>query len=124
MFTGGVIMWLLCEVLSDPLARLFAGYDAGLMEMMRHGLRLFSISYILAGVNFFCSSLFTSLNNGLLSAIISFSRSLIFECGFVLLLPIFWGLDGIWLSMPFTEAVTIVMSAAFVFANRKKYGYI
>ena len=117
----GVCMAVLAQVLSRPLALLFVGYDADLCELTRHGLRLFSMAFLLSGTNIFGSALFTALNNGLISAVISFSRTLLFQCAAVLLLPILLGLDGVWLSIVAAEVCTAAVTVTFFVTQRKRY---
>lgn len=93
---SGVVLTILAIALSSPLAKLFVGYDEELYELTRHAFRLFAYSFLLAGFNIFTSSFFTALNNGAVSAAISFMRTLIFQTSSVLILPIFLGVDGIW----------------------------
>ncbi len=119
----GVVLTVLAEALSLPLARLFVGYDKGLEEMTCHGLRLYSVAFVIMGFNVFASSFFTALNNGAVSASISFLRTLLFQCGAVLLLPLIWGLNGIWLSVVAAEILSLVVSAGFFIGMRKKYRY-
>lgn len=119
----GVVLTALAEALSLPLARLFVGYDKGLEGMTCRGLRLYSAAFVIMGFNVFASSFFTALNNGAVSAAISFSRTLLFQCGAVLLLPLLWGLDGIWLSVVAAEVLSLIVSAGFLAGMRKKYQY-
>ncbi len=119
----GVVLTVLAEALSLPLARLFVGYDKGLEEMTCHGLRLYSVAFVVMGFNVFASSFFTALNNGAVSASISFLRTLLFQCGAVLLLPLIWGINGIWLSVVAAEILSLVVSAGFFIGMRKKYRY-
>ena len=124
MVGTGVIMVILPELLSVPLSKIFVGYDEELYLMTLRGLRIYVTAFILCGYNIFSSSLFTALNNGVISAIISFSRVVIFECGFVLVLPIFLGLDGVWMTFPCTEVATMIMASIFILKNRKRYHYL
>lgn len=123
MFAAGVCMMALSWVLAGPLAQIFVGYDPELAAMTRYAFRIFSFSFLLAGFNIFVSSFFTALNNGAVSAIISFLRSLIFQVVCVLILPALLGLDGIWWSITMADAFACVISFAFLAAKRKKYHY-
>lgn len=123
MGAAGVTMMLLAQVLSGPLARIFVGYDAGLFEMTRHAFKIFAFSFILAGFNIFASSFFTALNNGGISASISFLRTLVFQMSSVLILPILLGLEGIWWAITVAEVCAFVISGAFLAVKRKKYHY-
>lgn len=114
---------MLAELLSAPLARLFVGYDAGLFELTCRALRIYSLSFLLCGLNIYASSLFTALNNGLISAIISFARTIIFECGAVIVIPLLMGIDGIWWAISFAEGGALIMSAVFFLANLRRYQY-
>ena len=109
--------------LAYPLSNVFTGYDPELLEMTVRGFRIFSLSFLVCGFNIFGSSLFTALNNGLISAVISFLRTLVCQIGAVLILPVFLGLDGIWLSILAAEAAALVLSAFFTVKYRKKYHY-
>ena len=118
MAAAGICMMLAAKILAAPLAAIFVGYDQELLEMTRHAFSVFSYSFILAGLNIFTSSYFTALNNGVVSAIISFSRTLVFQTLSVLILPIFLGLDGIWWAITVAEVLAFVVS--FFFLRRKK----
>ncbi len=121
---SGVVLTILAIALSSPLAKLFVGYDKELYELTRHAFRLFAYSFLLAGFNIFTSSFFTALNNGAVSAAISFMRTLIFQTSSVLILPIFLGVDGIWWAITVAEIFAFILSLIFLFAKRKKYNYI
>ena len=121
---SGVVLTILAIALSSPLAKLFVGYDEELYELTRHAFRLFAYSFLLAGFNIFTSSFFTALNNGAVSAAISFMRTLIFQTSSVLILPIFLGVDGIWWAITVAEFFAFILSLMFLFAKRKKYNYI
>ena len=124
MIGSGIVMFILPELLSVPLSKIFVGYDEALYHMTLRGLRIYVIAFVLCGYNIFSSSLFTALNNGVISAIISFSRVIIFECGFVIVLPIFLGLDGVWLTFLCTEIVTMIMSTIFILKFKNRYHYL
>ena len=121
---SGVVLTILAIALSSPLAKLFVVYDEELYELTRHAFRLFAYSFLLAGFNIFTSSFFTALNNGAVSAAISFMRTLIFQTSSVLILPIFLGVDGIWWAITVAEIFAFILSLIFLFAKRKKYNYI
>ena len=120
---AGAAMTVLAILASAPLAGIFVGYDQTLFEMTVRGFRLFAISFILSGFNIFGSSFFTALNNGLISALISFLRTLVFQCASVLLLPIVLGLDGVWLSLAAAEAAAFAVTMLFLAINRREYNY-
>ncbi|MDD7411918.1 MAG: MATE family efflux transporter [bacterium] len=124
MSAGGVILTVLAIVLAAPLARIFVGYDAELFEMTRHAFCLFAFSFLMAGFNIFTSSFFTALNNGVISAAISFLRTLVFQTLCVLLLPALFGLDGIWWAMTVAEVFALGLSILFLATQRKRYHYL
>ena len=80
-------------------------------------------SFVLVGVDLFASAWFTGLGNGKISAILSFTRNLVLELGFVFLLPALWGPDGIWFAVDAAEVCCLIMSLTMIFAYRKRYGY-
>lgn len=121
---SGIVLTILAVVLSSPLAKLFVGYDEELYELTRHAFSLFAYSFLLAGFNIFTSSFFTALNNGAVSAAISFMRTLIFQTSSVLILPIFLGVDGIWWAITVAEVFAFILSLIFLFAKREKYHYM
>ena len=119
----GITMMVLAQILASPLAKVFVGYDKQLFDMTVHGFRLFSFYFILAGINIYASSFFTALNNGMISAIISFSRTLGFETLAVIILPLFLQLDGVWLAITVAEICAFVISISFLIAKKEKYHY-
>lgn len=119
-----IVMTVFAEILSKPLAGIFVKYDRELLEMTTKAIRLFSISYIISGFNIFVSSFFTALNNGLVSAVISFLRTLLFQVAMIFILPAIWGLNGIWLAVVVAEILALGVSILFLIKNRKKYEYI
>ncbi|MCI8331308.1 MAG: MATE family efflux transporter [Clostridiales bacterium] len=117
-------MFAASEGLGRPLATLFVGYDAELLSLTARGFMIFSIAFLFIGFNIFSSSFFTALNNGLVSALISFLRTLVFQIAAVLLLPLIWGIDGIWLSIIAAELLSLFVSVLFLFGLRRKYHYL
>lgn len=124
MAASGAVLTTLAIVLASPMAQIFVGYDKELFELTKHAFYLFSISFLISGLNIFASTLFTALNNGLISAIISFLRTLVFQAIAVLVLPEIIGEDGIWYSIAIAEVAAFVISFIFVIAYRKKYHYL
>ncbi len=120
---GAVLLTVAGELFSSPLSKIFVSYDDALFAMTRHGFRLYSLSYLLCGFNIFGSAFFTALNNGMVSAVISFARTLVFQIVCVLVLPIFLKLNGIWISILVAEFLGILVTASLLIANRKKYSY-
>lgn len=123
MLVAGFVMTALCEALAYPMIMLF-GYEGELFDMTVRGIRLFSLYFSIAGISIFASSLFTALNNGLVSGIISFVRMFVFQTAAVLIVPIFFKLDGVWCSMDFSEVFSLILSVSFLIACRKKYEYV
>ncbi len=120
----GVALTALAMALADPLSRLFVGYDAGLFALTSHAFRLFAWSFLLAGFNIYTSGFFTALNNGGVSAAISFLRTLVFQSAAVLILPIFFDVDGIWWAITVAEVFAFLISVLFLLAKRGKYHYM
>lgn len=122
--TFSAVMLILAESLAFPLAKIFVGYDKGLMELTLRAFRICSFMFLFAGVSVFGSSFFTALSNGLISALISFLRSLVFQVAAVLLLPLFLGMDGIWLSVVAAEIMSVIITLLFIFKMKNKYHYL
>lgn len=120
---AAILMTVVAEVFAEPLARAFVGYDDELCQITTKGLRLYSFSFLVCGFNIFGSAFFTGLNNGTVSAIISFLRTLVIQVIAIFALPAIWGLDGIWLAIVAAEGVTLLITAIFILTNRKKYQY-
>ncbi len=125
VIVGGssIAMFALAELLSRPLSMVFAGYDKELFDMTVRGFFIYSFSFLFAGFGIWSSSFFTALNNGLVSAAISFLRTLVFQVGAVLILPLFLKLDGIWLSIVVAELLSVVVAMIFLITLKKKYKY-
>lgn len=119
----GVIMLCSSELLAAPLSRFFVGYDADLLELTTMGMKMYSLCFLLNGFNMFGSAFFTALNNGAISAAISFLRTLVFQVIAILLLPRLLGTNGIWLAVVAAEIAALFVTAAFLIKNRKKYQY-
>lgn len=119
-----LFMTVLAELSARILANIFVSYDETLLDMTTYGLRIYAISFLFAGFNIYASGFFTALNNGFVSAVISVVRTLICECGCVLILPIFFGLNGIWSSIIVAELVALIISTTFILRYRTKYGYL
>lgn len=123
-FLSGAAMTLIAFIFSRQLASIFVGYDQHLLEMTARGFKIFSLSFILSGFCIYGSSFFTALNNGLVSAVMSFMRTLVYQMAGILILPIFFELDGVWFSMLAAEIMALATTVAFLLANKKKYGYM
>ena len=120
---SSVAMVIFALFMATPLASVFVGYDETLREMTVRGFAIYSLSFLLCGFNIFGSSMFTALNNGLISAIISFVRTLLFQVAAVLLLPLIWGLDGIWFAIVAAELAALLLTVILFIAFRKRYHY-
>ena len=118
-----IVMTVLAELSAKLLASIFVSYNKDLLDMTTNAIRLFSLSYIISGFNIFASSFFTALNNGLVSALISFLRTMIFEVAMIFILPIALGINGIWLAVVGAEILALIISIVFLVVNRKKYKY-
>jgi Na+-driven multidrug efflux pump len=121
---SAVLMLVAALALAKPLSRIFVGYDQNLMNMTVRGFMIYSLSFLLCGFNIFGSSLFTALNNGLISALISFVRTLLCQIVAVMTLPLVFGLDGIWASVVMAELTALVLTTFFVVKYRKRYHYL
>lgn len=124
MSSGGILLTVAARLLAALLAHLFVGYDAVLFDLTTHAFRLFSWSFLLAGFNIFTSGFFTALNNGAISAAISFLRTLVFQTASVLILPLLLGVDGIWWAITVAEIFAFLISLLFLFLKRNKYHYL
>jgi putative MATE family efflux protein len=119
-----IVMLALSLLLAKPLSLMYVSYDADLLDLTVNAFRIYSFSFLFAGIAIFGSSFFTALNNGLVSAVISFLRTLVFQIAAVLLLPLIWGVDGIWASIIVAEFLAAVLTVVLIFAYRKRYGYL
>ena len=124
MFAIGAAMVIAAQLLAVPLAKLFVGYNPVLLEMTIRALRISTVSFVVVGFNVFASSFFTALNDGGVSAAISFMRTFIFKMAAILFLPLIFKLDGIWFADVTAEAVAFAISLVFLLVKRKKYHYM
>lgn len=118
-----IVMFVVSYTLAKPLSFVFVGYDDELFRLTARGFSIFSFSFFFSGYAIFGSSFFTALNNGPISAAISFLRTLVFQVAAVLIFPLFWKVDGIWLSVVAAEALAVAVTAAFLKINQPKYQY-
>lgn len=123
MSISGIFLSALAQLLAAPLAKIFVGYDAQLYELTVFAFRRFSFAFIFTGITIYSSGFFTALNNGLISAILSFARSLVFNVSFVLFLPVIFGVEGIWWASFATEVSAFIVSCVFFIVERKRYDY-
>ena len=120
---GGAVMLLAAQLLATPLARVFVGYDAELMALTVSGFRIYALSFVFMGFGIFASGFFTALNDGLTSALISFMRTLVLEVAAVLILPLLFGITGVWASIVAAQALATVLAAIFLRIKQPRYGY-
>lgn len=123
IFLGAAVMFTVAQLLKNGISQIFVGYDPELFDMTVRGFTLFSFCFLFSGIAIFSSSFFTALNDGLISAIVSFCRVFAFQIPAALVLPIFWKLDGIWLSSVTAELMTCILGGILILAKRKKYQY-
>lgn len=121
--TISLALTVFAELLSSPLAKIFVSYDENLFAMTRDGYRLYTLSYLICGFNIWGSAFFTALNNGFMSATISFLRILVFQIICLLLLPAIFDVNGIWISIVVAEFLAVSVTATLIIKNRKKYQY-
>ncbi len=119
----GACMVLAGELFAVPLAKIFVGYDSALMALTVKGFRFFALSFLFMGFAIFFSGFFTALNDGLTSAAISFLRTLVFQIAAVMLLPLVWGIDGVWISIIVAELMAVIIGVVFLLLKQKKYNY-
>lgn len=123
IIVSSVVMTLIAEIIAGYLAGIFVSYDNNLLELTTEAIRIYAVSYLISGVNIFASSFFTALNNGVVSAVISFMRMFVFQIVMILLLPVVLGIIGIWTAVIAAEVLSVVISVMFLVKNRKKYSY-
>lgn len=119
----GVVIFIVCEFGAELFASIFVGYDENLMNMTAQAFKIYAIAFLFMGFSIFGSGFFTALNNGLVSAAISFMRTLVFEVGAVMILPIIFGIVGIWSSVVVAEVISLILTIGFMIGLKKKYGY-
>ena len=123
IIVSSVVMTLIAEIIAGYLAGIFVSYDNNLLELTTEAIRIYAVSYLISGINIFASSFFTALNNGVVSAVISFMRMFVFQIVMILLLPVGLGISGIWTAVIAAEVLSVVISVLFLVKNRKKYSY-
>ena len=120
---ASVVITAISVAAAGLLSGIFVSYDPALHAMTRRGFALYSFSFLFMGINIFASSFFTALGDGLVSAILSFLRTLLFQTATLILLPLILGIDGVWLSIAAAELLALGMSVFFFQKMRPKYGY-
>lgn len=123
IIVSSVVMTLIAEIIAGYLAGIFVSYDNNLLELTTEAIRIYAVSYLISGINIFASSFFTALNNGVVSAVISFMRMFVFQIVMILFLPVVLGISGIWTAVIAAEVLSVVISVMFLVKNRKKYSY-
>ena len=119
----GLLLTGISELLSTLIAKAFVSYDPILEALTIRAIRIYMISFTLCGINMFVSAWFTALNNGIVSAVAAFTRTLIFELGCVFILPLFFGLDGVWMSVDVADFMALILSVILLKSFKKRYGY-
>ena len=122
--SAGLVLMVSAFVLAAPLAKVFVGYDAELFEMTKRGFEFYAVSFFLCGFNIFGSSFFTALSNGPVSAVISFLRTVVFQVAAVLVLPVFFGIDGVWASISVAELLALAVTGFFLVKLSSRYHYV
>lgn len=120
---AGVGMVILGELFCVPMADIFVSYDSGLRSLTISGFRFFALSFVFIGFGIFSSGFFTALNDGVTSAIISFVRTMIFQCAAVMVLPLVWGINGVWISVIVSEFLSVLLGVMFLITKQRKYQY-
>lgn len=123
LLISSIIMVVLALLLAKPLSVLFVGYDTDLLKLTTRAFFLFSFSFLFAGIPMYGSAFFTALNNGIVSAAISVLRTVVFQIAFVFILPLIFGVNGIWISIVCAELCSMIVAVIMFITNRKKYHY-
>ena len=123
IIVSSVVMTLIAEIIAGYLAGIFVSYDNNLLELTTEAIRIYAVSYLISGINIFASSFFTALNNGVVSAVISFMRMFVFQVVMILFLPVVLGISGIWTAVIAAEVLSVVISVMFLVQTRKTYSY-
>ena len=116
-------MFCTAQISARPLSAVFVGYDETLFELTLHAFSIYAFSFLFSGFAVYGSAFFTALNDGFVSAVISFLRTLVFQTAVVLVLPALMGTDGIWLAIVVAELLALAVSAWFLWRKRGKYRY-
>ena len=116
-------MLVVAELLDRPMVLIFASKDPVLRDLMIVGFRIIAISVFFTGINIFASGFFTAMNNGRVSALVSILRTLVLEVGALLLMPMWWGINGVWWALPVAEILASLVAVSMLLRYRKTYGY-
>lgn len=120
---ASLFMFMAGQVFAEPISKLFVGYDAALLDLTVHAYKIYALCFLFMGFSIYASAFFTSLNNGLVSALISFLRTLVFETSAVIILPMIFGINGIWFSVTVAEMLACTIAACFMIGLSGRYGY-
>lgn len=123
IISSSIAMLLLALALAKPLSAIFVSYDKALFALTVRAFMIYSFSFLFAGIAIFGSGFFTALSDGLTSALISFLRTLVFQIAAVLLFPLIWGIDGVWMSIVAAEVLAVIVTLIFIAEKKKKYNY-
>lgn len=118
-----VVLTAAALLLARPLSLIFVSKEPALLPVTIRAFSIYSLSFLMVGHNIYASSFFTALNDGFISALISFARTLVFQVAAVIVLPVLWGIDGVWAAVVAAETLALLLSAACLVGKRKKYGY-
>ena len=110
-------------LLTRPLVSVFARPDNPVYDLAVTGNRICTIALFFIGFNIFASGMFTALSNGIVSAVLAFSRSFVFMLITMIVLPLLFGVNGIWLATPAAELLALALSVIMFLKYRKRYGY-
>ncbi len=124
MGIAGLSLCALTVLLADALAGIFVSYDPVLFEMTKKAVLISAVAFLFVGFNIFASGFFTALNNGLISAVVAFLRTVVFQVATVIILPIFWEIDGIWWSMVAAEILSFIVAMGCLIKFKDKYHYV
>ena len=116
-------MFTVSNILVAPMSKIFTGYDTELFLMTCHAMKLFSFSFLFAGFSIYISAFFTALNDGVSSALVSFLRTMVFQLASVLILPLIWELNGIWISVALGELLATCFAFVMLKVKKQKYNY-
>ena len=116
-------MFILSETLGIEFAKAYVGKDVELLKITTNAFHIFSFGFLVCGFSIFLSAFFTALNNGLISSIISILRTLVLEVSLIMILPLIFDGDGIWLSSPFANVLSMIISFILLIIYNKKYHY-
>lgn len=120
---SGLLLFVVAELTSPMIAGLFSKGDEVFGDIIERSFSLYALSFLFAPYNIYASAFFTALNNGKVSAAISFSRILFFQVGALLTLPIWFGIDGFWMALPIAEVLCLGLSIFLYLKFKPLYNY-